>query len=98
MCHFLLQVTSVVTSFVFRVLQSVAVNSFVSQLMEVGFLIHWESLLSTHGDEIGMLEDFIVAIHDLNTLKFKVHVVRWGGVYMMNSSLIPRPTPALLIT
>ena len=40
--------------------------------MEVGFLAHWESLLSTHGDEIGMLEDFIVAIHDLNNLKFKV--------------------------
>ena len=64
--------TSLVTSFAFRVLQSVAVSSFLSQLMEVGFLAHWESLLSTHGDEMGMLEDFIVAIHDLNNLKFKV--------------------------
>ena len=66
------QVTTVVTSFVFRVLQSVAVSSFLTQLTEVGFLVHWESLLSTHGDEIGMLEDFIVAIHDLNNMKFKV--------------------------
>ena len=40
--------------------------------MQVGFLLHWESLLSTHGDEQGMLEDFIVAIADLNHLTFKV--------------------------
>lgn len=67
-----LQVTTVVTSFVFRVLQSAAVGWFLTQLQEVGFLVHWESLLSTHGDEIGMLEDFIIAIHDLNHLCFKV--------------------------
>ncbi len=52
-----------------------AVNSFLVQLQELGFLVHWESLLSTHKEEIGMLEDFIVAIHDLNTLKFKVHLI-----------------------
>lgn len=70
-------VTVVVTSFVVRLLQSVAVSSFLGQLMKVGFLVHWESLLSTHGDENGMLEDFIVAIHDLNNVKFKV--CSWRG-------------------
>lgn len=45
---------------------------FMQQLMQLGFLVHWESLLSTHGDEIGMLDDFIVAIHDLNMMSFKV--------------------------
>ena len=43
--------------------------------VQVGFLLHWESLLSTHGDEQGMLEDFIVAIADINQLTFKVHVI-----------------------
>ncbi len=62
------------TSFVFRLLQSIAVSSFLAQLMQVGYLVHWESLLSTHKEEIGMLEDFIVAIHDLNRLVFKVKV------------------------
>ena len=66
------QVTTVVTSFMFRLVQSMGVTSFMQQLREPGFLVHWESLLSTHGDEIGMLEDFIVAIHDLNMLRFKV--------------------------
>ena len=70
----LVQVTSVVTTFVFRILQSAAVGWFLTQLQEVGFLVHWESLLSTYGDEIGMLEDFIIAIHDLNHLRFKVSV------------------------
>lgn len=65
-------VTTVVTSFMFKLLQSVTNPLFLEQLMEVGFLVHWESLLSTIGDEAGMLEDFITAIHDANTLLFKV--------------------------
>ena len=65
-------VTTVATSFVFKLTQSMAVSSFLAQLIEVGYLMHWESLLSTMGDELGMLEDFIVAIHDLNNVKFKV--------------------------
>ena len=47
----------------------------------MGFLLHWESLLSTHGDELGMLEDFIVAVRDINQLTFKVpsHTVSLRG-------------------
>ena len=48
----------------------------VSSALQVGFLLHWESLLSTHGDEQGMLEDFIVAIADINQLTFKVHMLQ----------------------
>lgn len=51
---------------------------FLDQLLEVGFLVHWESLLSTIGDEAGMLEDFIIAIHDANNLVFKVGVKKCG--------------------
>ena len=65
-------ITTVVTSFFVKLTQSLATASFLSQLMDVGFLMHWESLLSTNGDEQGMLEDFIIAIHDINNVKFKV--------------------------
>ena len=84
-------VTVTVTSFVFRLLQSFAFPSFLNQLqhvsmatlswyvmmcgLQVGFLLHWESLLSTHGDEQGMLEDFIVAVGDINQLTFKVPII-----------------------
>ena len=58
-------------------------------LFQVGFLLHWESLLSTHGDEQGMLEDFIVAIADLNQLTFKVH----SCYTPLNPRLSPPPPP-----
>ena len=77
-------VTTVVTCAVFKFLQSLVNKLFVAQLVEIGFLCHWESLLSTIGSEYGMLEDFIVAIHDLNNMKLKVRLVAvgdgiWGG-------------------
>lgn len=65
-------VTTIVTSFVFKLNQSMATPFFLEQLLEVGFLVHWESLLSTIGDEAGMLDDFIIAIHDANTIMFRV--------------------------
>ena len=72
------QMTSVVYCFVEKVLHCLDAQLFVKQLSTIGFLIYWESLLSTQGDEIGMLEDFIVAIHDVNTLQFKVLLWRCG--------------------
>ena len=68
-----------VTTFIFKLIQSVGSPLFLEQLMEVGFLVHWESLLSTIGDEAGMLEDFIIAIHDANNLLFKVRGRGGGG-------------------
>ncbi len=65
-------VTTVVTSFFFKLLQSMTTTLFLDQLVEVGFLVHWESLLSTIGDEAGMLEDFMTAIHDANNMHFQV--------------------------
>jgi len=37
----------------------------VQQLYEVGFLVGWESLVSSQGKELGMLEDSIAAMHIL---------------------------------
>lgn len=72
-------VTTVVTCAVFKMLQCLVNKLFVAQLIEIGFLCHWESLLSTIGGEYGMLEDFIVAIHDLNNMKLKVWLNVGGG-------------------
>jgi hypothetical protein len=40
-----------------------------SQLQHVGFLAHFESLLSTQGKETGMLEDHFCAVNDLNRVR-----------------------------
>lgn len=63
---------TVVTSFVFQLQSSILDNAFLIQLQDIGFLLHWESLLSTHGDEIGMLEDFIVVMQNMNSLSIKI--------------------------
>ena len=87
-------VTTLVTCVVFKLLQSLVNKLFVAQLVEVGFLCHWESLLSTIGGELGMLDDFIVAIHDLNNLKLKVTECVWqaggGWLGMLNKVCIMR--------
>ncbi|XP_065884810.1 inositol polyphosphate-4-phosphatase type I A-like [Dysidea avara] len=65
-------VSTVVTSFILQLQSSILDNAFLIQLQQIGFLLHWESLLSTHGDEIGMLEDFIVVMQNINVLTIKI--------------------------
>jgi hypothetical protein len=40
--------------------------------MKIGVLLHFESLLSCHSDEMGMLEDFAVGAHDLEQVTFVI--------------------------
>ena len=63
---------TVVTSFILQLQKFILDNAFLIQLQDIGFLMHWESLLSTHGDEIGMLEDFTVVMQNLNMLSIKI--------------------------
>jgi len=47
-------------------------NSFCFQLEKIGYLAEFESLLSTQGDEEGMIEDFMIAIESLKRVSFKL--------------------------
>lgn len=65
------QLTTLVTGFVTKVTTSISNDEFLKQLQEVGILCQFEGLLSCHGDEMGMIEDFWVAVDDLKFVKFQ---------------------------
>lgn len=74
--------SGLVTCFILHLKEHLLQSTFAQQLSQLGFLAHWESLLSTYGDELGMLEDCSAAIDELNkTLTFKVRREDDGGVY-----------------
>ncbi|CCI46295.1 unnamed protein product [Albugo candida] len=50
-------------------------EAILEQLGALGFLFHVESLLSTHGNEIGMLEDMAGAMNRLERVVFQVYSV-----------------------
>ena len=47
-------------------------ETFLKQLFQIGILLEFESLLSCGGDELGMLEDFIIGVQDLKTVAFRI--------------------------
>lgn len=46
--------------------------AFLKQLSKVGIYAEFEGLLSCHGDEIGMLEDMMIAVEDLINVSFSL--------------------------
>ncbi|XP_047126100.1 inositol polyphosphate-4-phosphatase type I A isoform X1 [Hydra vulgaris] len=64
--------TSVVAGFVVMLSQQIHNSQFLDQLLRVGLLVHFESLLTTYGEEMGMIEDMYVGVSDLKEVKFKI--------------------------
>lgn len=68
---FLFQLTTLVSGFVTKVTSCISNEEFLKQIQEVGIFCQFEGLLSCHGDEMGMIEDFCVAVDDLKFVRFQ---------------------------
>ncbi|KAJ8008543.1 hypothetical protein DPEC_G00105970 [Dallia pectoralis] len=63
---------AVVCGFVLRLYAGLEDKLFLLQLCEVGLIAQFEGLLSTYGDEVGMLEDMEVGVSDLKKISFRI--------------------------
>ncbi|XP_028461927.1 type II inositol 3,4-bisphosphate 4-phosphatase isoform X2 [Perca flavescens] len=64
--------SAVVCGFMLKLFGGLEDPDFLLQLHSVGLLVQFEGLLSTYGDEVGMLEDMEVGVSDLSTVAFTV--------------------------
>lgn len=67
---FIQAAVSIAVSFCVTLKANIIDWSFLAQLHAIGFLCHWESLISTCGEELGMLEDFEICRVDVNQFLF----------------------------
>ncbi|XP_061921751.1 type II inositol 3,4-bisphosphate 4-phosphatase-like isoform X2 [Entelurus aequoreus] len=58
--------------FLLRLYDGLGDSKFLQQLHAVGILVQFEGLLSTYGDEVGMLEDMMVGVADLGGVTFSL--------------------------
>ncbi|ELU01715.1 hypothetical protein CAPTEDRAFT_175107 [Capitella teleta] len=64
--------TAAIAGFATKFTSNFTDRSFLNQLMKIGILLNFESLLSCHSDELGMLEDYSVGARDLEQVTFIV--------------------------
>ncbi|XP_063757114.1 type II inositol 3,4-bisphosphate 4-phosphatase-like isoform X2 [Eleginops maclovinus] len=64
--------SALVCGFVLRLFASLQDQDFLQQMISAGLLVQFEALLSTYGEEVGMLEDMEVSVSDLSRVMFTI--------------------------
>jgi len=63
--------TPVVAGFCVKLSENLTNKVFMEQISKIGILVSFESLITPYGDELGMMEDALVAYNDLGCVLFQ---------------------------